>query len=140
MQTPISSILSISFFVIFTLSACQFGKSDQEILYAEVMEIHDDVMPEMGTIHRLKKRLKAIDTTIVKSPSYPIILDHLTSLDKADEAMMSWMDEFDNPTEDTDNAIALAYLNKEKIRISEVRDQMRESIESAKRVLEEIKK
>jgi len=140
MQTPIISIFSISLLIIFTFSACQFGKSEQEVLYAEVMKIHDDVMPEMGTIHRLKKRLKAIDTTVVKFPSYPIILDHLTSLDKADEAMMSWMDEFDNPTEDTDKATALTYLNKEKIRISEVRDQMKESIESAKQILKEIKK
>lgn len=140
MQTPVFSIFTLLLFVISSLTACQFGKSDQEILYSEVMEIHDNVMPEMGTIHRLKKQLKTIDTTLVKSPTYPIILDHLASLEKADEAMMSWMAEFSNPTEDTNEIEALDYLEKEKIRISEVRDQMQESIDSAKRILLEVKK
>ena len=130
MRAPLFSNFILLPFVIFSLSACQFGKSDQEILYTEVMEIHDKVMPEMGTIHRLKKQLKAIDTTLVKSPTYSIILDQLASLEKADESMMSWMAEFSNPTEDTNEIEALDYLEKEKIRISAVRDQMHESIDS----------
>ncbi len=125
---------------IFLVSSCQSKeKSAREKLYIEVMEIHDEVMPEMSTIHRLKKQLKAIDTTIVKSPNYPTILTHLNLLEKADEGMMGWMAEFDNPTPDAEEAVALKYLEKEKIKISEVRDQMRESIASAKTILLEAK-
>jgi len=49
--------------------------------------------------------------------------------------MMDWMAEFSNPTKDTEEAVAVAYLEKEKEKISQVRDQMRQSIASAKAVL-----
>jgi len=133
---PFFSFISI---ILFLATACQPKKSEQEKLYTAVMEIHDDVMPEMSTIHRLKKRLKAIDTTVVKSPNYDTILKHLSALEKADEGMMGWMAEFSNPTSDVEETEALKYLEKEKLKISEVRDQMRESIASAKSVLLEIK-
>ncbi len=139
MQKLLSLTFAIFCLSLFSFTACQLQKSKREKLYVEVMQIHDDVMPEMGTIHRLKKQLKAIDTTLVKSPSYATILDHLSELEKADEGMMGWMAEFSNPTPDTEEEKALEYLENEKIRISEVRDQMRKSITSAKGILLEIK-
>jgi len=129
---PLFSFFCISLFL---FTACQLKKSEQDKMYIEVMEIHDDVMPEMSTIHRLKKQLKAIDTTAVNSPNYTTILHHLNALEKADEGMMGWMAEFSNPTLETDEMEAIKYLKKEKIKISEVRDQMRESIASAKGIL-----
>ena len=101
------------------------------------MDIHDNVMPEMSTIHRLRKQLKAIDTSLVKTPSYPNILTYLNDLEKADEGMMSWMAEFSNPIADTDEVTALNYLKNEKDRITKVRDQMLESIAAAKKALKE---
>jgi len=121
-----------SFLFIFS---CQSEKSEQEKMYTEVMSIHDDIMPEMGTIHRLKKQLKNLDTVVIKSPDYSTILNHLSALQKADDEMMDWMAEFSNPTKDTEEAVAVAYLEKEKEKISQVRDQMRQSIASAKAVL-----
>ncbi len=137
--------LFVLFFILFSFSlfwaaSCQPEKSAREKLYTEVMKIHDDVMPEMSTIHRLRKQLKAIDTTVVASPDYPTILTHLNMLEKADEGMMGWMAAFDNPAPDAEEAVALNYLQQEKTKISEVRDQMRESIASAKAILSEAKK
>lgn len=136
------STLLLSFFCLFIIlsTACQRQKSEQEKMYTIVMEIHDDVMPEMSTINRLRKQLKAIDTSLVKTPSYSIILNHITDLEKADEGMMSWMAEFSNPTDDTDEATALAYLKNEKVRITKVRDQMLGSITDAKKLLKEVEK
>ena len=127
-------------FAVFWASSCQSKKTAREKLYIEVMEIHDEVMPEMSTIHRLKKQLKAIDTTIVKSPDYPTILTHLNLLEKADDGMMGWMAEFDNPAPDAEEAVALKYLEKEKTKISEVRELMLESINSTKTILLEAQK
>ncbi len=133
------STLLISFFClsIFLSTACHRQKTEQEKMYTIVMEIHDNVMPEMSTIQRLKRQLKAIDTSLVKTPNYPSILTHLNALENADEGMMSWMAEFSNPTPETDEATALTYLKNEKDRITKVRDQMLESIASAKKALKE---
>jgi len=139
MQKLLLSIFSFICLGLLLSTACNPVKSEREKMYLEVMKIHDDVMPEMSTIHRLKKQLKAIDTSLVKSPNYPTILNHLSALEKADEGMMGWMAEFSNPTPETEEADALKYLENEKIRISAVRDQMRESITSAKGILLELK-
>lgn len=138
---PVRSISLFTFLglIIFSIVACQSEKSEREKMYTEVMEIHDRVMPEMGTIHRLKKQLKAIDTTGVGASTYPAILTHLGILENADEAMMSWMAEFSNPTTDTKEAIALEYLKNEREKISAVRDQMLNSINATKSLLSKIK-
>lgn len=136
------STLLITFFCLFIFfsTACQRQKSEQEKMYTIVMDIHDNVMPEMSTINRLRKQLKAIDTSLVKTPTYPTILTHLNALEQADEGMMSWMAEFSNPTADTEEATALAYLKVEKEKITKVRDQMMESIAAAKKILQEAEK
>jgi hypothetical protein len=59
-------------------------------LYKEVMAIHDAVMPEITTIHNLKKALKAAQDDSNKE----MVLAHIIKLNEADEAMMSWMAAF----------------------------------------------
>lgn len=134
---PLSTLVFIFFMLsIFLSTACQQQNSARDKMYTEIMKIHDDVMPEMSTIHRLRKNLKKIDTTLVKTPNYPTILNHLSALEKADEGMMSWMAEFSNPTSDAEEATALNYLENEKIKITAVREQMLKSIADAEEVLE----
>ena len=58
------------------LSSCKENakiENQESPLYKEVMEIHDAVMPEMSTIHTIKKDLKAIETPETKD----LILKHL---------------------------------------------------------------
>lgn len=101
-------------------------------LYDEVMEVHDAVMPEMSTIHKLKKELKAIENPDTKS----IILTKIKELNDADEAMMTWMADFKNPE---DPATATPYLTAEKAKIQGVSDQMYAAIATATTLLDSLK-
>ena len=97
-----------------------------EKLYDEVMVIHDDVMPKMTDINRAKKKLRKLKDGTNEEQ----ITTQIQELDAADEAMMSWMHEFDAPELPTlvEN---LEYLNAEKIKIQHVSDQMLRSLQEA---------
>jgi hypothetical protein len=100
-------------------------------LYKEVMAIHDAVMPEMTTIHNLKKALKAAQD----DSNTKIVLDHIKLLNDADEAMMTWMADFKTPE---DTTAAKAYLTEEKVKIQAVSDLMAKSILSSNKLLDSL--
>jgi len=95
-------------------------------LYDEVMVIHDDVMPKMTDINRAKKKLRKLKD----GSNDELITLQIEQLDAADEAMMSWMHEFDARELSTleEN---LNYLHKEKSKIQQVSDQMLQSLQEA---------
>ena len=110
----------------------QEAEESRSPLYNEVMTIHDAVMPEMSTIHNLKKELKAAELPGNKG----IILNKIKALNEADEAMMSWMAEFKSPE---DHSKAEEYLKAEKVKIQAVSDQMHSAIETATVLLDSLK-
>ena len=125
--------LLISIFIITSLFSCRENHSNPEVqtLYDEVMYVHDEVMPEMSTIHRLKKQIRKLSSQ--DSASYALI----QQLEEADESMMSWMAEFktDKKASDDDKMI---YLKKEKVKITVVSNQMKTAIEDAQTFLNNI--
>lgn len=96
------------------------------------MAIHDAVMPEMTTIHKLKKELKAIENPGAKS----IILDNIKDLNDADEAMMTWMADFKVPD---DKSQEESYLQAEKVKIQAVSDQMYGAMKTAATLIDSLK-
>ncbi len=103
----------------------------QNPLHEEVMAIHDQVMPEMTTIHNLKKDLKAIE----KPETKEIILNQIKELNDADEAMMAWMAAFKVPE---DKTLEGAYLLLEKEKIKQVSDMMYSSMDRAKKMIDSL--
>ncbi len=121
----------------FMFTSCQgpLQNSEAQKLFEETMFIHDEVMPEMGTMHKLRKKLrKKLDSTELDSTNRKNILNSIQALEKADDEMMEWMAEFKKP-EDTPEAVN--YLKNEKIKISAVKESMLKSIENAKHILNE---
>ena len=123
-------LLLVSLFLVISCKH-QHGESTSP-LYKEVMAIHDAVMPEMATIHQLKKELKAIKTPA----SNDIILDQIKSLDDSDEAMMSWMAAFKIPEDKTKE---IPYLESEKVKIQQVSDKMFAAMKAAASTIDSLK-
>lgn len=109
-----------------------------EDLKSEVMNIHDEVMPEMGTLMSLKKQLK--DTVSQLDSTNQSVADSLTliveQLEEADESMMQWMRNYSPPPEDMKQEEALQYLQLKKEEILEVRDKIYNSEASARAALQ----
>ena len=114
------------FFVltIISFSACK----EKTNLEAEVMAIHDEVMPKMGAIHVAKKGLRKVLAKIENDSLKPEILALISDLESADEGMMSWMHKWDVPSTDPEKT---EYLKKEKDKITKVKVDMLLSLENA---------
>ena len=95
------------------------GTYDQEnpnqALYDQVMEIHDEAMPRLGEIERIKRELSE---EIANSPDLVIekkseLERTIKNLDSASQYMMDWMHEFKPLPDSTDREAAREYLESE---------------------------
>jgi len=98
------------FFLLFLAAvavACGQDKAKIKAMEEESIALHDEVMPEMGTIIELKGMLKArmaaldtagisaIDTTAAPVPNALEIV--YTALESSEEAMKGWMHSYEAP-------------------------------------------
>jgi hypothetical protein len=109
--------------------------SPNELLYNEVMKIHDEVMPKMDDIHRLKMSIRE---KIEKNPNLPqterIKLDAMyAKLDSANDGMMVWMRQFRPLPDSVGEEKAKAYLENEMERVKKVRERMLTALEEAEK-------
>lgn len=106
-----------------------------------VMQIHDEVMPKMGTIAKYVAELKAkVDTTEAGQQYEAAMKD----LQKANESMMDWMMNFGDRFEPDEilngkelTAQKQEWLNEEEEKVKALRDQINSSIEKAEVLLNE---
>jgi hypothetical protein len=114
----------------------QEAEGGNQKLYEEVMEVHDEVMPKMNDIYKLKEELKkqianAPDMAVAKKKEIETII---IQLDSASESMMVWMRNF-NPIPDSLGVEkARQYLEEQKVEVDEVKEDMLEAIEEAKKI------
>ena len=90
------NILKLGLIVVFgVITAC--GKPHQpengnQLLYNEAMDIHDEVMPKMGSLMSLKRKLKdTLDTPGLTEAQKQDIESRVQLLDSAHKSMMDWM-------------------------------------------------
>lgn len=120
--------ITVQLVLFFTLFICSckpdLSNPQVEKLYKEVMVIHDEVMPEISTIHKLKKKIRKLNGDSETS------LALIKKLDDADESMMSWMADFGKfrSMDDATSEEKVAYLESEKNKISEVSKLMKNAI------------
>ncbi|MFN3839502.1 MAG: hypothetical protein ACK4RF_02245 [Cyclobacteriaceae bacterium] len=103
-----------------------------KVLYSQVMDIHDEVMPRMDDIMKLKRELKeTVESASNLVPEKKKELERkIIQLDSASKAMMQWMNDF-RPEEYTGEELR-EYLESEKERVTKVKELMLEAIQKAK--------
>ena len=136
------------------LAACQ-GSADQSeadqtpskeekesALYQEMMDIHDIVMPKMGTMSQLGQQLKAQLEKLEKGDDAlkPQMEKIVADLSKADEGMMDWMhgvESLGKLRESKSHEEIMAYIEGEKLKIEGVQELTESSIETAQALLKQ---
>ena len=94
------------------------------------MDIHDEVMPKMGTLRKTSKSLRKL----ADSTQNVEFSEVAQLLENANEDMMNWMRAFDPNITGTDQEIR-DYLNKQKSDIELVRDVMNNSLKKSEELL-----
>jgi hypothetical protein len=98
--------------------------SENQMLYNEVMKVHDEVMPKLEDIYKKKEALK---NKIASTPNMPDaekkkIEVRISQLDSAAESMMVWMREFNPLPDSTGEEKAREYLENQMERVKTVRE------------------
>lgn len=132
--------LCLIMILLFSLSCKQEKKAEEgPTQMEEVMMVHDEVMPKMGTLSKLVAELKAkVDTTSTGMEYETAMKD----LQNSNKLMMDWMmgfgDRFDsdeilNGKELT--AQKLEWLDEEQEKVNALKEEINSSIERAEKLL-----
>ncbi|WP_321825833.1 hypothetical protein [Maribacter dokdonensis] len=134
-------IATIAIFISFT--SCKESKETETETskMSEVMAIHDEVMPKMGTLGKLVGQLKPMaDSLGVESVEFKAMKD----LQEANRSMMDWMqgfgDRFD--ADEILNGKDLSdekkkWLLEEEEKVKQVKENINSSIANAEKILSE---
>jgi hypothetical protein len=114
----------------------QKEEDQNKSLYNQVMDIHDEVMPSMGELNRLKRELKE------KIENSPNLVDEkkqeveetILLIDSASKSMMVWMREFS--PEDYAEGELTEYLKSEMKRVQQVKETMLDALEKGRKANE----
>lgn len=131
--------LALGFLMWLGCGADQAVFKQEDELRNEVFAIHDEVMPRMSDIVQLKGGLLEVKTDSTNALE---IKAAQVLLEKAEDAMMTWMNNFSAPEklrESKKHEEIMQYLAGQKEEITKVRDMMNNSISNAKRILSEQK-
>jgi hypothetical protein len=102
--------------------------STNTILYNQVMDIHDEVMPKMEGLYNKKKDLQA---RLAASPPADLkkqLEAEVAEVDSASKLMEDWMHEFNPPADTTDAEVIRAYLESEMVKVKQVKEAMEEAL------------
>jgi hypothetical protein len=107
-----------------------------QALYDEVMKVHDEVMPKMNDIYKLSEQLKKrlADAPDMVAEKKQETESTILQLDAASEEMMVWMRNFNPIPDSLGEDKARDYLEKEKVKVNQVKADMLKAIEQAKAI------
>ena len=144
MKNPLLSLAAAAMVAI-SAAACG-GGSDQDntALQAEVIAVHDEIMPLMGAFARKSMKidqllnnldsLKAADPALDTAAKRTELAALKLQLDEASDAMTTWMHEFEPDTDDRPAEEVRRYLEGEKVKVQTLKVQF----EAAKAASEHI--
>jgi len=135
----------LAFVIVFAWGCGQKSEHDQhdhghdmeeggnQALYDEVMKVHDEVMPKMNDIYKLKEELKdqIANTPGMVEEKKKEIEGMIVKLDSASEGMMVWMRNFNPLPDSLGEEQAKEYLENEMEKIKQVRESVKEALEEA---------
>lgn len=110
----------------------QTGRTNQR-LYNEAIDIHDEVMPKMGSLMSLKRKLKdTLDTPGLTEAQQKDFETRIQLLDSAYQSMMEWMRGVYPPQDSAANEEYRQYIEGKLESAKQMRTLILEAIEKGK--------
>lgn len=128
-------------FILVVFTSCNSDKKEQQALFDQVMLVHDEVMPEMGSLRALSSELSqkadslAQDSLVDNTSQVNEMRTLSKNLKDANESMMEWMRQFEQVEEGTPHGEVIQYLTEQHKSIQKVRDDMLNSKSEAEKYL-----
>ncbi|MEH6760331.1 MAG: hypothetical protein V7687_04105 [Maribacter arcticus] len=130
----------LTFVGLLSVTSCKESKKAEETSRMEqVMDIHNEVMPKMGTLGKLVGQLKPMADSL---GAESIEAKAMKDLQQANKSMMDWMQGFGNrfDYEETMNGKELSeekeqWLKEEEEKVKKVKEDINSSIQRAEEIL-----
>jgi hypothetical protein len=108
-----------------------------QALQDQVMDVHDELMPQMEDIFNLKKEIQSkIDQTPDMAAAKKKLLEEaVAELDSANQSMMDWMHKFRPLPDSANREKAREYLETEMEKVKKLKVLFDESISNAKEIV-----
>jgi hypothetical protein len=103
-----------------------------QVLYNQVMDIHDEVMPKTEEIYNISKKWKAALKDVSSAEEKELIQRKIDRLDSVNNMMMDWMHEFKPLPDTTNEETARAYYERHLEKIKRVKEAMLLALEEEK--------
>lgn len=135
----------ILFITLLTFIACNNDKKEQETLKADVIAVHDEVMPKMGDLDRLARQLNNLADSLEVDSTQATLINMLriksSELKSANESMMVWMRQYDAEyaSKAESHEEVMGYLKDQMIKITKVKEEMNGSLQTGKDLFENSK-
>lgn len=120
------------------LISCENRENELKTKAKSVMQIHDDVMPKMDYIMEHKERLESILADSMHHEHHLEAREIYEKLDEADEHMMQWMRDYEEPEKDVTFEEAITYYQNQEVQISAVRNEMLTAISEAETFINQL--
>jgi hypothetical protein len=106
--------------------------SSNVILYNQVMDIHDEVMPKMEDLYNMKKDVedKLKNPSGLAAGEAERLQKRLAQIDSVSKMMMDWMHQFNPPADTASEETKRAYLEEELEKVKIVKQAMLETVEA----------
>jgi hypothetical protein len=103
-----------------------------QLLYDEVMKVHDEAMPKMNDIYNWKEKLKSkLQADTLSQERKQELESAIHRLDSASDGMMVWMRQFDPPADSINKERAREYLENEMEKVKVVKEEILQSLQKA---------
>ena len=103
------------------------------ILYNQVMDIHDEVMPKTEELYNISKKLKAALKESSSEEEAELMQRKIDYLDSVNSMMMDWMHGFKTLPDTTSEENAQAYYEDQLEKVKKVKEAILTALEKEKK-------
>lgn len=107
-------------------------ESTNDALYDEVMRIHDEVMPKMNDLYKIKEDLKKqlSETADLTEEKRQELEAQIAKVEEASKSMMVWMREFNPPADSLGEEVVKQYLQEQLEAVKKVKENIEQVLPS----------
>jgi hypothetical protein len=106
------------------------GDSENKALYAEIMNIHDEVMPKTEELYNISKQLKGNLKDATTDAERELLQNQINYFDSVNNMMMDWMHEFRPLPDTTNEKVAQEYYEKHLEKVNAVKQAIITALEA----------
>ncbi len=117
-------------FLALTIGCNDDKKADESKINKEIMAVHEEIMPKMSEINRLKRQLGRYKDLVSEDNAEmkDSLINTILMLSKMEDGMSDWMDHYKYPNPDVTHEEMIKYLTGQRDSVKHLSDDIYMSI------------